>query len=228
MSSNSGSDGSGESFLSRWSRRKRADERDPSERSAEEIKPADGGSSTKVEGAPPVEKVDLSALPKIDDLLPSSDISAFLKKGVPEELRRLALRKAWSLDPQIRDFIEVAENQYDWNKPNGVPGFGPLDPGTDIETLLKQATGQLKELDKQVETITSENASPDRSLAEQPSEVANSDGRDAVSAAMVQVDGMEPSSTAKLNSRTAADGDSKQASKSSTLIRRRHGGALPT
>ena len=83
-------------------------------------------------------------LPSVEDLKPDSDITAFLDKRVPEELRRMAMRRMWTLDPAIRDFIEMAENQYDWNDPNGVPGFGPLPAGTDMEALLAQATGMWK------------------------------------------------------------------------------------
>ena len=89
---------------------------------------------------------DPATLPKVEDLTATSDITAFLRKGVPEELKRLALRRVWTLDPQIRDFIEVAENQYDWNAADGVPGFGALPEGTDLQALLAQATGQVREI----------------------------------------------------------------------------------
>ena len=127
-------------FLARWSRLKRSDPEKP------EGKPGSPARSTAE--APDAAKepaFDVSTLPKIEDLTPSSDIAAFLQKGVPEELKRLALRRIWSLDPAIRDFIEVAENQYDWNAIGGVPGFGEITPGTDIAALLRQAIGQTPE-----------------------------------------------------------------------------------
>jgi hypothetical protein len=58
-----------------------------------------------------------------------------LRKGVPADLTRAALRRAWASDPAIRDFIGIAENQWDFNDPNGIPGFGPLAPmesGVDV------------------------------------------------------------------------------------------------
>ncbi len=130
-----------DSFVARWSRRKLGE---PSPRPSSVGDAKDTGAPA-ADSASAEPSVDLSKLPDIEDLLPTSDISAFLRKGVRDELNKLALRKAWSLDPAIRDFIEVAENQYDWNAPNGVPGFGPIDTGTDINALLAQATGQLTE-----------------------------------------------------------------------------------
>lgn len=133
----------GERFLGRWARLKQ-------EKAATEVapKPASpagqpaeppGAASATVPAGSPAE--DTPPLPAIDDLTADSDITGFLRKGVSEELQRLALRRIWSLDPAIRDFIEMAENQYDWNVPGGVPGFGEIAPGTDITALLAQATG---------------------------------------------------------------------------------------
>lgn len=132
-----------EAFLARWSRRKRA-AKDGEGTTAPAVAGAEAGRQPN-DGDGPDPPIDLTTLPKIDDLLPDSDIRAFLQKGVPEELRRLALRKAWALDPRIRDFVEMAENQYDWNVPGGAPGFGDLDPKANLESLLAQATGALRE-----------------------------------------------------------------------------------
>jgi hypothetical protein len=41
-------------------------------------------------------------------------------------LTRAALRRAWSADQAIRDFIGLSENSWDFNAPEGVPGFGSL------------------------------------------------------------------------------------------------------
>ena len=43
-----------------------------------------------------------------------TDIRAFLQKGVPAQLTRAALRRAWVADPNIRNFREIAENQWDF------------------------------------------------------------------------------------------------------------------
>ena len=68
------------------------------------------------------------SLPPIESITADSNVTAFLRADVPAELTRAALRRAWSIDPSIRDFIGIAENQWDFNDPDGIPGFGPLTP----------------------------------------------------------------------------------------------------
>jgi hypothetical protein len=53
----------------------------------------------------------------------------FLQEGVPADLRREALRRAWSADPGIRDFVGLVENGWDFNDPDAMVGFGPIEPG---------------------------------------------------------------------------------------------------
>jgi hypothetical protein len=69
---------------------------------------------------------DPASLPSIDTIAADTDIVAFLQSGVPAELTRAALRRAWTSDPAIRDFVGIAENQWDFNDPNAIPGFGSL------------------------------------------------------------------------------------------------------
>ena len=66
-------------------------------------------------------------LPPIESITAATDIRAFLAPGVPEELTRAALRRVWVTDPTIRDFVGLAENQWDFTNPDGVPGFGSLE-----------------------------------------------------------------------------------------------------
>ena len=85
--------------------------------------------------AAPEAPFDSASLPSIESIVGDTDIVAFLRKGVPADLTRAALRKAWASDPAIRDFIGIAENQWDFNDPNAIPGFGPLaptEPGVDV------------------------------------------------------------------------------------------------
>ena len=87
---------------------------------------------------------DLSSLPKLDELTGSTDITAFLRKGVPEHLRNEALRKSWALDPAIRNYVNPAlEYAYDWNTPGGVPGGGELSAGLDIARMVSQIMGDV-------------------------------------------------------------------------------------
>jgi len=123
-----------EKFLDRWSRRKRE--------TAGESAPAD----SKAVAAPPGEgkteeiSFDPASLPPLDSITVQTDISAFLKPGVPPDLARAALRRVWSTDPAIRDFIGPVENGWDFNDPSGIPGFGPIDAG-DVARLLTQVIG---------------------------------------------------------------------------------------
>ena len=67
-------------------------------------------------------------LPPIGSIGAGSDIRPFLPPGVPAHLTRAALRRAWSTDPAIRDFIGLSENSWDFNAQDGVPGFSSLTP----------------------------------------------------------------------------------------------------
>lgn len=113
-----------EEFLARWSRRKRQAE--SSAPVSEKAKPASEAAvpSRAAEADP---ESDLSSLPSIDSITAMTDITAFLRKGIPQELTRAALRRAWTADPAIRDFVGLAENAWDFNDPKAMPGFGPLD-----------------------------------------------------------------------------------------------------
>jgi hypothetical protein len=84
-------------------------------------------------------------LPPIESITATTDVRPFLAPGVPPELTRAALRRAWVADPQIRDFIGIAENQWDFNDPNGVPGFGPLGPLDDVAKLVARVVDGMDE-----------------------------------------------------------------------------------
>jgi hypothetical protein len=136
-----------ETFAARWARRKLEAKRS---QTADAKRP---GAAVPLSEALSAE--DDTPLPSLDDITPDGDIAAFLQKRIPAELQRLALRKAWTTDPAISSFIEVAENQYDWNAIDGVPGFGPMDPSWNIEALLAQATGALAPADDEQPDATS-------------------------------------------------------------------------
>jgi len=111
-----------EDFLSRWARLKRE--------SAAELAPARDTALCEPapepldpRAAPPI---DLAELPPIESISAESSIAAFLQAGVPEDLRRAALRSAWVTDPSIRDFVGIAENQWDFNGEGTIAGFGSL------------------------------------------------------------------------------------------------------
>src|SRR5258705_12514620 len=127
-------------FLARWSQRKQeAKQPEPKQDSPAATSDVPSGSIAEVEAEP---EFDLSTLPKLEELTETTDITAFLRKGVPEHLRNAALRKSWALDPAIRNYVNPAlEYAYDWNTPGGVPGSSELGAGIDVARMVSQIMG---------------------------------------------------------------------------------------
>lgn len=127
-------------FLSRWSQRKR--EAKLPDTDAVPAKRDDGVSVSPAPITESDEQFDLSSLPKLEDVTETTDITGFLRKGVPESLRNAALRKSWALDPAIRNYVNPAlDYAYDWNTPGGVPGNSEIAAGTDIAKMVLQIMG---------------------------------------------------------------------------------------
>ena len=109
-----------ESFVARWSRLKSGS--------------GLGGSGVDEKGAAEASRRSEPRPPRfrsgrpapLESIGADSDIRQFLQAGVPVELARAALRSAWAADPSIRDFIGIAESQWDFNEPAAIPGFGSL------------------------------------------------------------------------------------------------------
>ena len=128
-----------ENFVSRWARLKRnADVARATEPAAESLPLAADGPRSEASADQPF---DPASLPSIESITAGTDISGFLRSGVPAELTRAALRRVWASDPAIRDFVGIAENQWDFNDPNAIPGFGALPGGENLPNLLAQALG---------------------------------------------------------------------------------------
>ncbi len=144
-------------FLSRWSRRKHASvnakqaEAGPAEPVAAEAAEANPLAPIDCEDAGAGSHSELSAeeleqLPRAEDLTASTDITPFLRGRVPEALRNAALRRMWSLDPSIREYVgDARDYAYDWNMPGGVPGSSPLLPTDDVKEMLRQVLIGLRE-----------------------------------------------------------------------------------
>jgi len=144
-----------ENFIARWSRRKRAaeeadatpakaapaaadqDTEDSKHRASETAKRDEplpvGGSELPF---------DLSKLPPLEAIGADTDIRAFLAPGVPPDLARAALRRAWSADPTIRDFVGLSENAWDFNAPDAIPGFGSLEMTDELRRQIAQMVGR--------------------------------------------------------------------------------------
>lgn len=131
-----------EPFLSRWSRRKSGAAELPPSPPQPVVDPA-----PELADASPAasEEIDLSHLPPIDEIDALTDITKFLVRGVPAALQQAAMRRAWSADPVIRDFIEVAENQWDFAS-GAIPGFGPLVPEAGFDAAGRALASRLTPL----------------------------------------------------------------------------------
>ncbi|MEQ9328968.1 MAG: DUF3306 domain-containing protein [Rhodospirillales bacterium] len=103
-------------FLGRWSRLKQVDREakaeQPEAAMEEEVPaapvPAAADDSERVTA--PAE-ADVGELPDIESLTRDSDYTAFMREGVPEDLRNLALRKLWRSDPVFANLDGL--NDYD-------------------------------------------------------------------------------------------------------------------
>jgi Protein of unknown function (DUF3306) len=157
-----------ENFIARWSRRKRA-----AAQEVEATKPATAP-DTAAERAPdtqrdardavpapkgelPERPFDPASLPPLESITAESDIRAFLAPGVPAELTRAALRRAWAADPKIRDFVGLAENAWDFNAPGSIAGFGPLEMTDELRREVARMVGRAladEDADRPVPTST--------------------------------------------------------------------------
>ena len=138
-----------EDFLKRWSRRKREAEaakavlpeektRDAEARAPEDTVADDSSHAPQAEFDP-------ASLPPIESITAVSDITAFLRDGVPVELTRAALRRVWTADPSIRNFVGLSENAWDFTDPNAMPGFGPLESTDEIRRMIARVVDQIGE-----------------------------------------------------------------------------------
>ena len=200
-------------FLSRWSQRKLNPQ--PEKPAADQQQAAlhtEGEPSSKPSEAVP--EFDISTLPPLESIEATSDIRAFLQGGVPASLARAALRRAWSADPAIRDFVGLSENSWDFNAPNSIPGFGSLN-ADEVRTaaarffseVTEEVTGQAKVESVPVnEEICAETKSPTE-LDDDPNVSALPDRDEPLDVAVQQAEVGEPAE--------------------SLPLRRRHGSALP-
>ena len=127
-------------FLLRWARLKRA-----SDSARQTVSTAETTSSPQA-GDPPDQPFDRASLPSLERIVADTDIGAFLQSGVPADLTRAALRRAWVSDPAIRDFIGIAENQWDFNDPDGIPGFGVLPVADGAPAAVTQVFSRLGDI----------------------------------------------------------------------------------
>ena len=217
---------SDEEFLARWSRRKRearaAVDAPPPTEPVEKPNPA---RPATVE-SPANAEVDISSLPSIDSIDAATDITAFLRNGIPQELSRAALRRAWTADPAIRDFIGLAENAWDFNDPNAMPGFGPLDcTAEQLDALVGRIVGGVRSAADSLATPVAEEKQERRSVDSDRDTVEES--RPEPMAALAT--GGDSSRSEPPTVPAAVQGEPSQSDCGGKAVvrRRTHGGALP-
>jgi hypothetical protein len=202
-------------FLSRWAKRKQEAKVAPQPELELETAPAQPPAVQ-----PEPDAVELP-LPSLDDIVPGSDVSAFFAKHVPESLRTAALRKLWVTDPQIRDFIEMADYQWDFNNPDSIPGWSSKLTGVDVKAMAARILnfGEPPEerAEPDVEAHSTAPAEPPPALGENP-EFSTKPDASPISA---PVEEDAPAAHAAVQNNPSSS--SVYAS-----VRKRHGGALPT
>jgi hypothetical protein len=214
---------SDEQFLTRWSRRKQEVKAGLAEPKPPEPLEVNGPAPFDAAAAEPIPlETDLSNLPPIESIDAATNITAFLRKGIPQELRRAALRRAWSADPAIRDFVGLAENAWDFNDPNAMAGFGTLDCSAEqVDALVRRIVGGAT---RAAESLLNPPAEAAEDSAR--SDLADPGFARASDQAIADPKPLDESAPAELPSGSVAS-HSLAAGEETYLRRRTHGGALP-
>jgi len=110
-------DQGGDDFLQRWSRRKAqaGEETPPPVPSAAPVEAAPAPNEEPQ--APPLTDADM---PPVDSITEESDVSGFFSPGVSDKLRRMALRKVFSLSIyNVRDGLDDYDEDFTFFEPLG-------------------------------------------------------------------------------------------------------------
>ncbi|RWK56245.1 DUF3306 domain-containing protein [Mesorhizobium sp.] len=228
-----------DNVFARWSRLKQAarysstagPQKDQPAPEADAV-PADIGEQLAPAIAEPEGAQSAEPLPRIEDLTAESDLSAFLRKGVPKMLKSAALRKMWSLDPAIRDYIGPSEYGWDFNEPGSMAGFGPLkaSSGSVVDFLSTMSGGNLADPARAAAALEAPEKAPAAS-AVTADEDANAapDGSSAATPDMsIEPANAQSPSTDVAGTATDRDEGAGAAESSPIDRQRRHGGAMPS
>ena len=218
---------SDEEFLARWSRRKReakaAVDAPPPTEPAETPDPAPSATAENPANA----EVDLANLPPVESITAATDVTAFLRHGIPPELSRAALRRAWAADPAIRDFVGLAENAWDFNDPHAMPGFGPLDCSEEqLGALLDRIVGGARSAAENLATAIPERKQASQSADSDHQPLLQSRASETVAdqspAEEISLDQPPPAPAAVQPETAQSDGSDQTSTR-----RRTHGSAVP-
>jgi hypothetical protein len=245
-----------ENFIARWSRRKRAAVDDVAEATptaapdvaAEDARAPDAqrddndpAPARRGPSETPASGFDLTKLPPIESITAESDIRAFLAPGVPPELTRAALRRAWAADPSVRDFVGLADYDWDFNTPGAMAGFGSLEMTDELRREVARMVGRSlsgEEGDKPARTPAAVGA--ERTSAETSGESASTTA--AAPTSEVQVNRGNPQAESETNGQAqhnsapelqcsktddAAQHSPENSDNDQLIAKRPHGSALP-
>lgn len=123
-------------FLERWSKLKRetaADDKTPPE---DRAAPEDA-----VLSAEKIEEL-IKSLPDISTLGHESDFSIFMNGWVPEDVRREALRRLWTVDKSVIEHVPLADYALDYNTPGAAPGYGVMTASADMIADVARMMGK--------------------------------------------------------------------------------------
>ncbi len=136
-----------ESAFARWARMKRARTAASAPVAADPVDAgSDGAAGSSASAAPPVAPgSDESAahsdrtappdLPDIESLTKDSDFTVFMREGVPEDIRRLALRRLWRSDPVFANLDGLRDYGEDYSQVGTV--------AAEIGTIYRAGAGYL-------------------------------------------------------------------------------------
>src|ERR1700733_11804292 len=219
-----------ENFVSRWARLKSESDTEPKTELVGHGPRVVASVGTETPSAQQQNDVvdepfDPASLPSIETITFDTDIRGFLQSRVPAALTRAALRQAWASDPAIRDFIGIAENQWDFNDPTAMPGFGPMLETDNVPTLLARALGGRDKLADMIPEIPApvENAQPvvaNRELSNPEQSLQRTSERLSAADVMSDLPDDGNESTATRNDVMAEEDDFSRSHRS-------HGSALP-
>jgi Protein of unknown function (DUF3306) len=138
----------GEGFLSRWARRKQAAkapvvEQVPSAPVFAEEAPA----VTGTEEAPALPEIEL---PDLASVGADTDITPYLKAGVPDWWKNAAMRKVWAETPAIRDFRGLQDYDWNFNDPDSIPGFASTINADHARSMIENLFSPVGEPEQQV------------------------------------------------------------------------------
>ena len=190
----------GEGFSARWSRRKTAERERAKDADLEAIpEPAESQlkssaltntereTETEPETAPEIAPEDL---PDVESLEKDSDYTPFMQTGVPEWLRRKALRKLWLSDPVLANLDGLNDYDEDYSAIGMVaqeiasryqPGRGYRDEEAEAEAEAPPEDAPKEETKEDTENISGAEEEPISDAAEadvEGAEIADSGGEE--------------------------------------------------